>query len=84
MQYYPKQTWFIWGAVCVKTIKPATTVFGHLDETASAATALGTTNLCKCTTFCKQELLIAFLNEMDICTQATPLLAFLKRDKLHC
>ena len=34
-------------------------------------------------TFCKQELLIAFRNGTDVCAQATPLLAFLKRDKLH-
>ena len=46
------------------------------NETASAAIALGTTNLHKCTHF-------AFLNGMDVCAQATPLLAFLKRDKLH-
>ena len=54
------------------------------NETASAATALGTTNLhISVHTFGKQELLIAFLNGTDVCTQATPLLAFLKHHKLH-
>ena len=52
--------------------------FWHRDnETASAATVLRTINLRKCT-FCKQDVLIAFLNGTDVCAQATPLIAFLK------
>ena len=33
------------------------------------------------TIFCRQDLLIAFLNGMDVCAQTTPLIAFLKHDK---
>ena len=32
-------------------------------------------------TFCKQDILIVFLNRTDVCAQATLLIAFLKRDK---
>ena len=35
------------------------------------------------TTFCKQGILIAFQSGADVSTQATPLIAFLKYDKLH-
>ena len=48
------------------------------NETASAATVLRTI-----TTFCKQGILIAFQSGPDVCAQATPLIAFLKHDKLH-
>ena len=52
------------------------------NETASAAIALGTINLCKCTqTFVNRIFLIAFLNGTNVCAQATPLLAFLKWDR---
>ena len=44
------------------------------NETTSAATALRTINLHKCTH------LIALPSRMDVCTQATPLIAFLKQD----
>ena len=54
------------------------------NETASATTALGMINLHKCTQiFVNRIFLTAFLNGTDVCAQATPLLAFLKRDKLH-
>ena len=33
------------------------------------------------TTFCKQDILIAFLSGTDVCAQATPLITFLERDK---
>ena len=63
------------------------TVFGHLDVTTMRPLALPQRwerqIYVSVHTFCKQELLIAFLNGMDVCSQATPLLAFLKRDKLR-
>jgi len=34
------------------------------------------------TTLCKQNLLVAFLSGTDVCTQATPLIAFLIGQKL--
>ena len=48
------------------------------NEITCAATALDTIN-----TSCEQNLLIAFLNGTDVCAQTTPLIAFLKCDKLH-
>ena len=64
---------------------PKSLPFLHCNnETARAATALGIINLRKMyTNFCKQDLLIAFLDGTDVYTQATPLMAFLKCDKLH-
>ena len=51
--------------------------FWHCDnETASAATVLRTLNLHTVYTFCKQDVLITFINETDVCTQATSLIAF--------
>ena len=51
----------------------------HRDnKTASTSTTLGTLNLYKCThLFCKWVLLIVFLNNSDLCAQATSLTAFL-------
>ena len=55
------------------------------NETATAATVLRMINLRNCTQlFCKQDVLIAFLSGTNVCcAQATPSIAFLKRDKLH-
>ena len=51
-----------------------------LGKGLSAATALGTLNLRKCTQhFCRQDLLIAFLNGMDVYAQATPLILIIDR-----
>ena len=48
------------------------------NETTSATTVLRTVNLYE--SFCKQDILIAFLNGTDVCAQTTPSIAFLKRD----
>ena len=53
------------------------------NETTSATTALRTITYVSVTTFCKQDILYAFLSGADVCTQATRLIAFVKRDKLH-
>ena len=48
------------------------------NETASAATALKTINLRKCTQLFVNR---TFLNGTEVCAQATPLIAFLKQDR---
>ena len=64
---------------------PKSWPFWHCNNEASRpTTALGTINLRKVyTNLFKQDLLIAFPNGTDVCAQATPLMAFLKREKLH-
>ena len=50
------------------------------NETASAAQRWEWKSYVSVHTSCKQDILIAFLNSTDVCPQATPLIAFLKRD----
>ena len=53
----------------------------HDNEIASTATKENDTLMWLYTTFCKQDILIAFLSGY-VCTQATPLIAFLKWDEV--